>query len=191
MTHRRLLAALSLLLLTACSTVQGASVLSRSRGKVQPYDGELEAASRSAMLYSGFDRVMTVSITLMTPAYQGALDAELERLARAEVRESLGLEAPPAEGLDLVLFLDGRDPAWEDLEDRSSTFRVELLEGERATPATLVRRLDEEDPTLRHLFPQVGDFGRLYRLRAAGVSSSAGELSVRIAGAPGDLVVGF
>jgi hypothetical protein len=158
---------------------------------VAPYDRALDAASASGVLYDGFDRVVSVAGTLITPAFERALHAELSRLQRDEIASALGLGPEPEGGTALILFLDARRPGWEDLDRRTPTFRVEIVTGQGRLPATFERRLDDDDATLRHLFPWTHDFGHLYRLRVSAALRETDGLRLRVSGAPGSLEVRF
>ncbi|RMG14809.1 MAG: hypothetical protein D6729_13230 [Deltaproteobacteria bacterium] len=150
-----------------CGTLhQGLPV--RSPRASEAYNTVLAAYTRSAEVSENLSRVLTVVATYQTPAYLRARFAEEARYKMLPEREAQSLlqrfvsEYP---GPTVVLWFDAVDPDAEDLHRHDSATRVALEAGGQAWDAVEVRRLDADDPAMRHLFPYVNEFGKLYLVR--------------------------
>ncbi len=120
--------------------------------------------------------------------------AEWGALSRAGQREALASEREEASRCDdFLLSLFTPDRAANDLDRAPSVWRITLVTDgeERAQPVevTAVR----PDPTLRALYPTVGDFDSVYRVRFArrGRGLSARPFTLRMAGPKGRLDLAF
>jgi len=183
--------------LSGCAGGVGAA-LPKTRAPISPYDDALEANTRAAISYHGFDRELTAVVTLLSPEFEEALAKELSRLGRQDLRDPLGLQATPEGAKELLVFIDARDPAWEKLMDVAPVFALQSQRSQaapgsgdglgRGPTATILRAFDVGDSTLRHLFPHINTFGRFFRARLPQGDSAQ---TISISGAPATLRLNF
>lgn len=198
---RRLAVALLALALSACGALQGVkSRLPPREPQPGPEDGAYAAlrdqASRRATLYDGFLHRADLSGTWISPevreagtrrmaAWQGWSPAELEAaLAAARAEE--------AKGEEFLLALYTADRKHNDLTSKASVWRVVLDDGAAQAGATSVEAVPI-DANTRQLFPYVGPFDLLYRVRVpwAGAPLTGRPFKLRVQGALGALVLDF
>jgi hypothetical protein len=131
------------------------------------YADALHAHTRKGWRSQGVERVVSATATLQAPAFLEARRAEQARLMgvplveAGEIRHDLPLEVP---GTAVLLFIEAVEPAWERLDRAESVWHFHLeVDGVRHAP-TAIRRVDERDATVQHLFPYVSRFGRAWML---------------------------
>lgn len=199
MTRRALL--LALLSLAGCGAIQGVkSRLPPREPQPGPEAGDFadvrDAATRQGKLYDGFIHRATAVATWLSPpvreaatrrlaAWQGWPEADLEAALAAERAEA-------AKGEEFVLAFYTAEPRDNDLERTPSIWRIELTDG--AAQATAARAtVVEDDATMRQLFPYVGPFDLLYRVRVPWSGAPLGDrpFQLRIAGALGRIELRF
>ncbi len=157
------------------------------------YNAALSTYTRSAQVDENLTRVLTVVATFQSP---GFLRARFEEEARYRMlppeAARARLEAFQAEhpGPTVVIFFDAVDPDAEDLDRRQSATRVALRASGRDWDAEAIVRLDSDDPALRHLFPYVTDFGKLY-LATFPADAPASGADLVVAGPLSQIVLEF
>jgi hypothetical protein len=127
------------------------------------------AATRRAMLYDRFQHRATVTVT-----YLGAKerDAKVRRLAEwLGWTEQERLEAAKAEQAeaaryeDFLVALYTADRKSNDLDSRSSVWRLALTAAPAEEQVTRDARIQDVNATLTRLFPYLSPFDNVYRVR--------------------------
>jgi hypothetical protein len=156
-----------------------------------------EASTRHATIYDGLGLNAQVSAVYLSPAVREAKVARQAAwfgMTEAEREAQLVRERDEAIRYDdflVALFTPDRHANDLDVKASSWSLGLELGEGEALRPeyVTSVR----VDPTLRALFPSVGDFDAVYRVRFERVTPPlAGRpFALRLAGAQGGADLDF
>ena len=194
MTRRVLLAALLLaagLAGLACARMDRAL---EWHPKPSPDDGEWAAQrerwTRKANLYDGLTMRVFATATYQAPELRrarAALVAEWKAMTAAE-RDALlaAEEAEAARFEDFVLSMTTSDPADNDLDSKATDWRLALVSpGAPAVPGAEVVQL-RVDTLLRTLYPTIGDFDVVYRVRFQRPEAAAGTYrTLRMAGPRG------
>jgi hypothetical protein len=200
MTHR-LAVALLALALGGCGAVQGVkSHLPPREPATGPEDRAYvalrEGASRRARLYDGFVHRADLNGTWLSPevrqagarrlaAWQGWSPAELEAALQADRIEA-------EKGEQFLLGLYTAEPKHNDLASQASIWHILLDDGTTQAAAATVERMDI-DANLRQLFPYIGAFDTVYRVRVpwTGAPLAGRPFSLQVRGALGPLVLDF
>lgn len=156
-----------------------------------------DAATRGGAVYDGFATIAFFKAVYLSPAVREARVARLaawsalqpeerERLFEVERREA-------AQWDDFLVSVFTPDRADDDLDRPKSVWTVGLLvEGDgEARPAEIA--ILRVDPTMRALYPSVGDFDTIYRVRFARVRPplSGRAFTLRMAGPRGRADLSF
>ena len=190
-TARRALVPL-LLAFAACGVMRHGLPVESPRA-TDGYNAALSTYTRSAEVDENLTRLLTVVATFQAP---GFLRARFEEEARYKMLPAEAararLEAFRAEhpGPTVVIFFDAVDPDAEDLDRPDSATRIALRASGRDWDAEEIVRLDSDDPALRHLFPYVTDFGKLYLARFPADAPESGADLV-VAGPLSQIVLEF
>jgi hypothetical protein len=154
-------------------------------------------ATRAAQLYDGFSHRANATATHLTLAVR---EARARRLGEwlgwtpPELEQRLAEErAEAAAGEDFLVAFYTADPKANDLDARQSIWRIALQLDHEDVLASNVTTL-AADATLRQLFPSVGPFEVVYRIRFP--HRADGDLGARpfvllIASALGQLSIDF
>ncbi|HET9552826.1 MAG TPA: hypothetical protein VFP50_07650 [Anaeromyxobacteraceae bacterium] len=199
MTRRALL--LAALALAGCGAIQGVrSRLPPRAPQPGPDAGEWGAlrdgASRQAKLYDGFVHRATASATWLSPPVREAASrrlAEWQAWPPADLEAALAAgRADAAQGEEFVVAFYTADKKDNDLDARPSVWHVEIDDGAARAPAAAVTA-ERSDATLRQLFPYVGPFDTVYRIRIpwTGAPLAGRPFVLRIAGALGAMGLDF
>lgn len=197
----RLSVALLSLALAGCGAVQGVKArLPPREPRPGPEDGAYadlrDAASRRARLYDGLVHRADLNGAWLSPEVR---EAGVRRMAawqgwgQAELQAALDADrAEAAKGEEFVLSLYTADPRHNDLADKGSIWRVQLDDGATQAMATSVEVMPADATTLQ-LFPFVGPFDRVYRVRVpwAGPPLAGRPFTLKVLGALGPLVLDF
>ena len=199
MTRRALL--LALLSLAGCGAVQGVkSRLPPREPQPGPEAGEFadlrDDATRQARLYDGFLHRASATATWLSPPVREAATRRValwqgwsaEDLASALAAE----QAEAAKGEEFVLAFYSAERRNNDLDARPSVWRIELIDGtDQASAGTIT--VVRDDATMRQLFPYVGPFDLLYRVKVPwkGAPLAGRPFLLRIAGAVGRIDLRF
>jgi len=159
--------------------------------------GELrDQASRRASLYDGFVHRADATATWFSPAVREAgirRQAEWQARNQAELEQALATgKAEAAKGEEFVVAVYTADRRANDLDSRTSVWHLELDDGEVRVPASEVTALTT-DATIRQLFPYVGPFDVVYRVRFrwTGAPLTGRPFRLHIAGGLGAMVLDF
>jgi hypothetical protein len=199
MTRLLLAAALSLAL-AGCSLFQGMNERLPRHPSPGPAGGEYaalrEAASRHDSLYDGLVHRADLNGTWLSPAvrlagtrqlaeWQSWTPGELEAALKAD-------QAAAAKGEEFVLALYTAERKHNDLDVKPSVWHVEIDDGQRVAVASTVEVLTA-DATTQQLFPYVGPFDVVYRIRVRwdGPPLEGRRFVLRLAGAVGKLELDF
>ncbi|MGC4000840.1 MAG: hypothetical protein QM767_26660 [Anaeromyxobacter sp.] len=202
MTRRRAAAALAFAVLLAgaggCSKWKSLVKYEPQPGpRVGEWSDVRKAVTRREQLYDGFDHRATATATYLSPAvrvartkrlaeWQSWTDAELARALTAERAEADRYE-------DFVVAFYAADPRTNDLDGKQSVWRVALEVDEGEFRPAEIRALDI-DATLLNLYPYIGNFDVVYRVRfpRAPGGPLGGRMAVlEIAGALGQINLDF
>lgn len=170
-----------------CATVAG-GLPQVHRGDAPEYDPVLARYTRNVRVYDGVERILIATGVVETNEFLKA-----RFLEDARIHDRKPEEAPPLEsiyrethdGTTVVLFFDATLPDWEDLDKPDTIWRVTLEVGGHVLEPVAVKALEEEDVTLRHLFPFTNPWGTLYLLTfPVSRDELHGDVQLRIAGVP-------
>lgn len=200
MTRRAALALLALAL-AGCGAIQGVkSRLPPREPQPGPEDGAYadlrDATTRRARLYDGFVHRADVTATWLAPVVR---DAGARRLAAwqgwtaAELDAALAAQQAEAEkGEQFLVALYTADRKHNDLADQGSIWRIQLDDGTLQAPATSVEVVPI-DANTRQLFPFIGPFDHVYRVRVAwsGAPLAGRPFSLKLLSSLGPLVLDF
>jgi hypothetical protein len=193
--------AVAALALAGCGAVQSVkSHLPPREPRLGPEDGAYaalrDAASRRARLYDGFVHRADLNGTWLSPevrqagtrrlaAWQGWGDAELQKALEAD-----RLEAEKGEQFLLALYT--ADRKHNDLADPGSIWRVVLDDGTTQVGAAVVEVVSD-DVNVKQLFPYIGPFDKVYRVRVPWTGAPLGGVpfSLQVRGSLGALVLDF
>jgi hypothetical protein len=198
-TRRALL--LAALALCGCGAIHGVrSRLPPREPQPGPEAGQWadlrDAATRQQKLYDGFIHRATATATWLSPEVREAATrrlAEWQGWSQADLDTALAADrAEAAKGEEFVLAFYTAERRQNDLDARPSIWRLELLDGTdqaAAASATVV----SDDATMKQLFPYVGPFDLLYRVRVPwkGAPLAGRPFQLRIAGAVGRMELRF
>jgi hypothetical protein len=127
-------------------------------------------ASRRAELYDGFVHRANASATWLSPVVREAgvrRQAEWEARNQAETERAVAKgKADGARGEEFVVALYTADRRANDLDAPRSVWHLELDDGQTRVPAAEITPY-HTDATVRQLFPYVGPFDVVYRVRFA------------------------
>ena len=194
--------ALAKVALAALPLVLGGCVLFTSQPRPTPEEGgwakERDHFSASAKLYDGLTTRAFASAVYQAPSVR---EARVQRLAEwqnmtAEERDKLlAAEREEAERYDdFLVSLFTVDRPENDLDTTRSVWRVALvIEGEGELLPEKIEAL-RADATLRTLYPMIGDFDVVYRVRFArrpGAPLADRVFILRLSGARGRLEFPF
>jgi hypothetical protein len=166
-----------------------------------PNEGEWaalrERSTRTGKLYDGLGTNAFIRAVYQAPAVRQArvtrlaawkamTDAERDRMLAAESSEAAQYD-------DFLVALFTPDPADNDLDANRSIWRVALVvpgEGERLPVAISQVRADS---TVRALYPGIGDFDVVYRVRFTRWEPPLAQrhFTLRVAGARGRFDLGY
>jgi hypothetical protein len=155
-----------------------------------------DQASRQATLYDGFVHRASASATWLNPEVREAAarrQAEWQGKGAAEIAQlEVQGRADAALGEEFLVAIYTAERRANDLDARGSIWHLELDDGETRVPASEVTAL-RSDATVRQLYPYVGPFDQLYRVRFRWTGSPlAGRTVVlRIGSSLGALVLDF
>ncbi len=199
MTRRALLVAA--LALCGCGAIQGV------RSRLPPREPQpgieagqwadlRDAATRQQKLYDGFIHRATATATWLSPEvreaatrrlgeWQGWSPAELEKALAAD-------QAEAAKGEEFVLAFYTAERRQNDLDAKPSIWRIELADGTDQA-AALSATMVADDATMKQLFPYVGPFDLVYRVRVPwkGARLEGRPFQLRVAGAVGRIALRF
>jgi hypothetical protein len=156
------------------------------------------AATRRAILYDQFVHRATITATYLGPAERGARVARLakwldwtgeERAARQKAED-----AEAARYDDFLVALYTADRHDNDLDVRTSIWRVAIDLPHGKDLVTHDIKVLDVDATLRSLFPYLGPFDTVYRVRFPRLDSpplSARQFTVELTSARGKLELPF
>ena len=194
MTAAARLVALGLFLVGAssCAIYQGRSPIPGT------HEGEWgtlrDLATRRALLYDGFDHRATATATHLSRAVR---EARAQRLAswkgwtEEELQRQLEFErAEAAKGEDFLLAFYTSDSRANDLDSVTSVWHIAVRAAGAETRVADVDALDAKDPETVMLFPWIGPFDTLYRVRfppTLGVVFGEGGYALEFASALGKL----
>jgi len=198
---RHLAAVLLSLALAGCGAVQGVkSRLPPREPRSGPEDGAYTevrgAASRRARLYDGLVHRADLSGSWLSPEVREAgvrLVATWQDWGPAELEAALAAgRAESAKGEEFMLSLYTADPKHNDLANPGSVWRILLDDGATQVTATSVE-IVPADATTRQLFPYVGPFDTVYRVRVpwTGAPLAGRPFTLKLLGALGPLVLDF
>jgi hypothetical protein len=199
-TRRQVLFAVAALASTlACARVE--RLLDRSP-KPSPEDGawalQRDLWTRKASVYDGFAMRVLAAATYQAPEVRRTR-AERTAQWKAMTAPERGAVLAQEEGElatfdEFLLWITTSDPSDNDLTSRDTAWRIALvLPGGVEVLAQDVVEL-RSDALLRTLYPDIGDFDLVYRLRfqrPPGVQTWTGPFSLRIAGPRGRLEFPF
>jgi len=189
------------LLLAGCGAIQGVqSRLPPREPQPRPDAGEWavvrDGATRREKLYDGFVHRADATATWLSPTVREAATRRLadwqawanDDLARA--LESDRVEA--AKGEEFVLAFYTANPRHNDLDAKESVWRVEIDDGTTRAAASLVTEV-KADATIKQLFPYVGPFDLVYRVKVpwTGAPLVGRPFVLRVGGALGKLDLDF
>jgi hypothetical protein len=198
-TRRALLVAL--LSLAGCGAIQGVkSRLPPREPQPGPEAGDFadlrDAATRQDKLYDGFLHRATAAATWLTPEVREAATrrlAEWQGWSAGELARALEAErAETAKGEEFVLAFYAAERRNNDLDLKPSVWRLELTDGtDQASAASIT--VAEDDATMKALFPFVGPFDLVYRVRVPwpGAPLAGRPFQLRISGALGRMDLRF
>jgi hypothetical protein len=193
--------ALLAIALAGCGALQGAqSRLPPREPQPGPDDGAYadlrDAATRRAGLYDGFVHRADATATWLSPevreagtrrlaAWQGWTTAELDAALAAQ-------QAEAAKGEQFVVSLYTAERKHNDLANQGSIWRIQLDDGTVQASATAVEVLPD-DANTRQLFPYVGRFDTVYRVRVpwTGAPLAGRPFTLKLLSALGPLVLDF
>jgi len=193
--------ALALLALAGCGAIQGVkSRLPPRRPDPGPDAGAWadlrDAATRQERLYDGFVHRATATATWLSPPVREAATrrlAEWQGWAEVDLEKALAADrAEAAQGEEFLLAFYTASPRDNDLDARPSVWRLRLDDGSTQAPASSVAGVTD-DATIRQLFPFVGPFDQLYRVRIPwpGAPLEGRPFQLEIAGALGRLTLRY
>ena len=202
MRARRLAAsaALALAVLAAgCGTVNALKVKAPVPGTREgDWADQRNLATRRFILYDRFEHRATLTATYLSPTVRAARSRRLsdwlgwtpEELARSLLAE----EAEAARYDDFLVALYTADRKANDLDTRSSIWRLALRleDGQELVSHDAVAV--NPDATVRGLFPYIGVFETVYRVRfarAPGAPLAGRPFSLEVASAQGKIELGF
>jgi hypothetical protein len=197
----RTAAAAAALLLAGCGAIQGVqSRLPPREPQPRPDEGEWakvrDAATRREKLYDGFVHRADATATWLSPPVR---EAGTRRLAdwQAWATEDLAkaLEADRAEearGEEFVISFYTANARQNDLDSKESVWRLEIDDGTTRVAAGVVTSV-KADATIKQLFPYVGPFDEVYRVKVpwSGAPLAGRPFVLRVAGALGKLELDF
>lgn len=199
MTRRALL--LALLSLAGCGAIQGVkSRLPPREPQPGPEAGQFadlrDDATRQAKLYDGFLHRASATATWLSPEVRQAATkrlAEWQGWSDSDLASALAADqAEAAKGEEFVLAFYAAERRNNDLDARPSIWRIELGDGIDQASAESVTMADD-DATMRALFPYVGPFDLVYRVRVPwkGAPLTGRPFQLRVSGALGRLDLRF
>jgi hypothetical protein len=198
---RLLAAALVSLALAACGAVQSVKSHLPPREPVAGPDDAAyvalrEASSRRDRLYDGFVHRADLNGTWLSPEVRQAVTrrlADWQGWSPAELEAALKADRAEAEkGEQFLLALYTAERAHNDLSSQGSIWRVVLDDGTTQVGAASVEQVNA-DANLRQLFPYIGTFDTVYRVRVpwTGAPLAGRPFSLQVRGSLGALVLDF
>jgi hypothetical protein len=198
---RRHVVALVAVALAGCAAIQGVrNRIPPREPQPGPATGEYaalrEAASRRATLYDGLVHRANLSGTWLSPAVRQAGTrqlAEWQSWSPAELEAALAADKEAAaKGEEFMISLYTAERKHNDLDAKPSIWHVEIDDGEKRAEAASVEFV-VADATTTQLFPYVGPFDLVYRVRIPwpGPPLEGRPFVLRVAGALGDLELDF
>lgn len=200
MTRRHAVALLAVAL-AGCGAVQGVkSRLPPREPQPGPEDGAYadlrDAATRRARLYDGFLHRADATVTWLSPevqeagarrlaAWQGWTTAELDKALAAQAEEA-------RKGEQFLVAFYAAERKHNDLADSTSIWRIRLDDGTTQAVASSVE-LVPKDANVLQLFPYVGNFDVVYRVRVpwTGQPLTGRPFTLKILSALGPLSLDF
>lgn len=198
MTRRLATLALALAL-AGCGAVQSVkSRLPPREPRVGPEDGAYadlrDAVSRHARLYDGFVHRADLNGTWLS---QEVREAGTSRLAAwqawspEELASALAADrAEEAKGQEFLLALYTAERKHNDLAEKDSIWRVLIDDGEVEAVASSVE-LVTLDANVKQLFPYIGPFDVVYRVKVPWTGEPRRPFTLRLMGALGSLTLDF
>ena len=149
---------------SACGTWYS-GLQSDPQGLSPEYSAALREHTRRGWKSRGFDKLVSATATLRTRDFEEVLRAEQVRLLSAPTsRSAAPVVSEVGGGVDVVLFIEALQPAWERLDRPDPVWRFYLeVDGVSHEPVGIAA-LNVRDATLTHLFPYVSRFGRAWLL---------------------------
>jgi hypothetical protein len=202
MTPRRLAAPVALaaaLLAAGCGTVNALKVKAPDPGTREgDWAGQRNLATRRFVLYDRFEHRATLTVTYLSPAVR---DARAKRLAdwlgwtpEELSRSLLAEEAEGARYDDFLVALYTADRRANDLDSRKSIWRLALRLDDGKERVTHDVTVVDPDATVRSLFPYIGAFDNVYRVRfdrGAAAPLAEGRFTLEVASALGKIELRF
>jgi hypothetical protein len=153
-------------------------------------------ATRSRRLYDGFVHRADATATWLTgPVREGATRrlAQWQAWGPADLEKALEADrAEEAKGEEFLVAFYTATQRHNDLDARESIWRVEIDDGTTRVPAGSIAGVTA-DATITTLFPFVGPFDKVYRVRVpwTGAPLQGRPFVLRLAGALGKLELDF
>ncbi|HVO19776.1 MAG TPA: hypothetical protein VMU15_11005 [Anaeromyxobacter sp.] len=202
MTGRGILAAAALLTAGAgCGSINALKTKAPDPGTREgDWAAVRNAATRRAVLYDRFVHRATVTATYLGPAERRARVARLAHwLDWTEEERATRQKAEDAEAArydDFLVALYTADHRDNDLDSQRSIWRValDLPGGKGKDLVTRDAKVQDVDATLRNLFPFLGPFEIVYRVRfprMSGPPLSGGAFTLELSSALGKLELPF
>jgi len=198
-TRRALL--LAFLSLAGCGAIQGVkSRLPPREPQPGPEAGEFadlrDDATRQAKLYDGFLHRASATATWLSPEVRQAATkrlAEWQGWSDSDLASALAADqVEAAKGEEFVLAFYTAERRNNDLDAKPSVWRIELSDGTDQASAASVAVVSD-DATIRQLFPFVGPFDLVYRIKVPwkGAALTGRPFTLRVAGALGKIDLRF
>jgi hypothetical protein len=168
---RLVLCAFCLIVIVACSHVQGYLGIAKEKGMSEEYLQVLKQWTRSQILYSQFETKAHIGVTLRSPEFNQAYLQEYARLYQLNAEERKTREELQAAALseftEFIFYAYIPNRVSNDFDRRESIWSIFLIngKGEKIAPAE-VKRIDPVTPVVTEFFPYINPYyGMAYRLR--------------------------
>lgn len=141
----------------------------RREHRAADYEATRERWTRAARIIKNLDTPLRVHATLFAPDFVSAYVAKRDEIFRLPSASGDDTDRREREAADrawvFLVSATTTDLTWNDLERRDSIWRVAFRNdrGEEATPIEV--KVEKTSATVVELFPFVGPFSRVYRIR--------------------------
>jgi hypothetical protein len=154
----------------ACKTINAAKTKAPDPGTNEgDWAAVRNASTRRAVLYDEFQQRALITVTYLSPAVREARTSRLGEWlgwTPQELADHLKAEAAEAARYDdFVAALFTADRKTNDLDSRSSVWRMAILLDDGGEVVTREATSLDADATVRNLFPYVSPFDEIYRIR--------------------------